>query len=299
MPGKTLVTGMGPWLARCVATAWLILAGAAPAPAQGTVEGSLELAGERVPISHVYAREGRPRPGSGEPPDVIILMTDRPAPPEVVASRQAYYAAASTGRIRGALLVLQPDPRFVLFAPGGSRVDTAVPDRLERLTLAALRRENGTVSGHLRMSEAGELAYGQAGAPDSYRVDLRFSAPVAPAPQPREVLTGEAARNSPQAAMALRALRILQTGSVAELRAAFHPDHSIWIMSSDDAAAILEIARLMLPAPETFLASIERILVYDDAALVVARDADGGGTIVSLRRDGDAWKFADAPIAND
>jgi hypothetical protein len=299
MPGMMeKVMGMGPWLARCVATLFLVLAGAAPAPAQGIVEGSLRLADERVPITHVYARESRPKPGSDEAPHVIILMTDRPAPPEIVASRRAYYAAAREGRIRGALLVLEPEPRFVLFAPGGAYVDTAVPDFFDRLTLSGLRGENGTVSGHLQMSEAGDLDDGEAGAPDSYRVDLRFSAPVAPAPQPGEVLTGDAARNSPQAAMPLRALQIIQTGSIADLRAAFHPDHPIWTMRDDDTAEILRMAREMLPAPDTFLQSIERILVYDDAALVIARDSDRE-TTASLRRDGDAWKFADGPIPND
>lgn len=289
--------GMGWWLARAVAMAFLFLVGAVPALAQGSVEGSLELAGERVPITHVYAREGRPRPG--ETPHVIILMTDRPAPPEVAASRRAYHAAASEGRIRGALLVLEPDPRFVLFAPGGAYVDTAVPDIFDRLTLSDLRRENGAVSGHLRMSEAGELDYGEAGAPASYRIDLRFTAPIAPAPQPREVLTGAAARSSPQAAMALRGLEIIRTGSLDEMRAAFHPDHPVSTLpSGDEAVAILEAARRFLPAPDTFLQSIESITVYDDAAMVFARDRDGDSRVY-LRRDGDAWKFVDAPIAND
>ena len=149
------------------------------------------------------------------------------------------------------------------------------------------------------MSEAGELDHGEAGAPDSFRVDLRFNAPIAQAPQPIETLTGEAARTSPQAAAALRALHIVRTGSLAEIRAVVHPDEPAWTMlNSEGAAAMLEAARRFLPAPNTFLQSIERVLVYDDAAIILARGSDGQIT-VSLRRDGDAWKFADGPIPND
>ena len=57
-----------------------------PAAAQGTVEGTLEMNGETVPITHVYAREAIAPASSDAPGHVIIMMTDRPAPPELRAS---------------------------------------------------------------------------------------------------------------------------------------------------------------------------------------------------------------------
>src|SRR5689334_12804463 len=95
-------------LARLVLGLMLAFAAAVPALAQNSVSGTMQLDNETVTLTHVYARQSVPSPSDARPGHIIILMTDRPAPPEIRASRQAYYAAAREGRIRGALLVLEP-----------------------------------------------------------------------------------------------------------------------------------------------------------------------------------------------
>jgi hypothetical protein len=279
----------------------LLVVAVPPAAAQGMIEGTLQIGSDTVPLTHVYARESVPRPGSDEAAHVIILMTDRPAPPEVQASRRAYYAAAREGRIRGALLVLEPDPRFVLFAPGGAQIDTEVPDVFERISLSDLRRDGASVSGQLQMTEADELPFGDDGSTFIYRVDARFSAPVVAAPRATATLTGMAARDSPQAQAAERILEVIHRGSVAEVQRVLLADHPAWSqLGSGDVEFALAMMREFLPAPATFRQSIERITVYDDLAVISARDADGiTTTTVSLRRVGDEWKMAQTPIAND
>jgi hypothetical protein len=78
-------------------------------------------------------------------------------------------------------------------------------------------------------------------------------------------------------------------------------DHPAWSqLGSGDVEFALAMMREFLPAPATFRQSIERITVYDDLAVISARDADGiTTTTVSLRRVGDEWKMAQTPIAND
>ena len=278
---------------------FLLILAAAPVAAQGTVEGHLELDGERVPITHIYAREGVPSAASSEPGHVIILMTDRPAPPEVRASREAYYAATREGRIRGALLVLEPEPRFALFARGGYYASTRVPDTFEELTLSGLRREGGTVSGRLQRSEPGELLFGSGDGPTTYRVDLSFSAPIEPASRPAATLTGAAARSSPQAAAVTRALAAIHAGNVTEARAAFHPDHPAQdALRGEEAEEILARTSASLPPPATYLQLIREIRVYEDNAVIVAVDR-GIDISFTVLRDGDEWKLDRVPIPND
>jgi hypothetical protein len=135
--------------------------------------------------------------------------------------------------------------------------------------------------------------------PATYTVDVRFRVPVAAAPQPTQVLTGEAARRSPQAAAALGSLRLLRSGTPAQIRAQLHPSHPAWEgLGGERAQAILAMAREMLPPPATFLQSIQRLVVYGDEAVIIARDAEGT-TDVSLRLEGGEWKLAASPIPND
>lgn len=284
-----LLLGFAPWL----------LVAAAPGAAQGTVEGNLQLGDETVPISHVYARQARPSAASSEPGPVIVMLTDRAPPPEVRASRRAFSAAVREGRLRGALLLLEPEPRFVLLAPGDIQVDTRLPDVFERLTLSDLRQENGTVSGRLQMTEPDELPVGDDGETFTYRVDARFSVPVEPAPRPTATLTGEAARSSPEAEAALRLLQVVHSGSLAEVQAALHPGHSsLRQLSGEEAQFALAVAREFMPAPATFRQSIEQIRIYGDHAVLAARDGDVTTTI-AIRRDGETWKLAEVPAAND
>jgi hypothetical protein len=53
-----------------------------------------------------------------------------------------------------------------------------------------------------------------------------------------------------------------------------------------------------VPAAETYLQSIQRVVVYGDEAIVVARDS-GGTNRLSLRRDGGEWKLAASLIPDD
>ena len=91
--------------------------------------------------------------------------------------------------------------------------------------------------------------------------------------QPTATLTGAAARASPIVAAATRSLQLIHSGAPEQVRAAMHPDHPMWQdLGSDQAAAILAIAREMLPQPSTFARSVERVVVYGDEAVVFARD---------------------------
>lgn len=277
--------------------------GAPAASTPGTVEGHVQYEATSVPMTYVYARETRPSPTGNEPPQVVILITDRPAPAEIVGSRQAYYAATREDRIRGILLVLAREsspPRLAVFAAGGWYDDTTVPDTFNEVELTALVRQRGIVSGRLRTRQARELGYGDEGiGPRRYALDLRFRTPIAPAPQPTEILTGAAARTSPQAAAALRSLQLLHSGSIADIRAQLAPDHPMHeALASAQGQALLRMARENLPAPQTYLQSVERVIVYGDEAVVVARDREGPSD-VSLRRQGGEWKMARSPIPND
>ena len=289
-------------ISRLAAALVALLAPLAAAEAQGTVQGTVRYDDEAVAMTHVVARQTRPSPTSEEPPHTVVLITDRAPPPAVAGSRQAYYAAAREGRLHGLLIVVEPSgPRLHLFAPGDAVASTSVPDIFRRVQLDDFVHADGWISGHLRTSEPGEfeLQGPNPQGPSTYSLDIRFRAPVAPGPRPTETLTGEAARNSPLAEAAARALDTVRTGSLADLRASLHPSHPFRdSLEGEQAEAILAMARDMMPAPAEFRASIERVIVYGDEAVVAARDAEGWSS-VSLRREGGVWKLADAPIAND
>ena len=295
---------MLPLVARCLTVLSAVLVPFAGAAAQPTIEGTIRYDDVSVPMTFVSARETRPSPDSRNPPQIVILVADRPAPADVVASRQAYYAAAREGRIRGLLIVLRPptsETQLVIFAPGGGVADILMPDPFSRVALTELTRDGAFVSGRLRTSEPGEFVGGGGGPdqPQNFAADLRFRVPIAPAPVPTEILTGDAARRSPQAATALRTLQLIRTGSPAEIRARLHPDHPAWAaLGNERAAAILAMAREAMPSPATFLQSIQRIIVYGDEAIIVGRDRQGSSE-VSLRREAGEWKLAAGAIAND
>jgi hypothetical protein len=294
-------------LRRWIAILLAALLHAAPAYAQAAepaIEGAISYDAQNVPMTYVSARETRPSPDGNIPSKTIILIADRPPPAGIAASRRAYYAAAREGRVRGLLIVLGPsasEAQLVIFAPGGGVGDVSLPDIFSRVELTDLTRQGGWVSGRLRTSEPGEFVGGGGGAdePASYSIDLRFRVAIAPAPVPSEILTGDAARRSPQASAALSMLQLLQTGSAAEIRARLNPNHPAWAgLGTAQAAAVLAAARAVLPSPTTFLQSIQRIVVYGDEAIILGRDG-GGSNIVSLRRDAGEWKVADAPIPGD
>jgi hypothetical protein len=289
------------YLAAFIAALLFPLAGVIAQPA---IEGTIRYDANSVPMNYVSARETRRPPDGDTPSEIVILVADRTPPADVAASRQAYYRAAREGRIRGLLIALRPPPdeaRLALFAPGGGVGDVLLPDPFSRVELTDLTREGGWVSGHLRTAGPVEFEGGGGGAdePANYSIDLRFRVAVAPAPTPSAILTGEAAQRSEQAAAALRALELIRTGSPEEVRARLDPSHPAWAgLGTAQAAAILAMARRAMPAPATFLQSVQRVIVYGDEAIVVARDRDGR-TMISLRRDGGQWKLAASSIPND
>jgi hypothetical protein len=253
-------------------------------------------------MTHVYARETRGSVGGTEPGQVKIVILDRAAPGRVAASQQAYIEAARAGQVQGVMLSLEPEDqvRLALFVPGAYD-STSVPDVFAQVELTDLVREGGWVSGRLRTTEPREFMADGVGpqTPTSYTLDLRFRAPIEPAPRPTETLTGEAARRSPAVAAAMRELNLIRTGTLAEVRASFHPDHPVSEALADDRAAeILPMVREMLPEPAVFVQRIERVIVYGDEAFIVTRDQEGALT-VSLRRVEGEWKIAPMPIAND
>jgi hypothetical protein len=291
-------------LARCFAlflTALVLLPGAAAA--QGTVEGMLRLDDRAIPITHVYARETRPSPTDDQGPSIVILMTDRPAPAELVASRQAFYRAATAGTIAGVQLILEPRQdrtRVIVFAPGGARDDMMLPDVFDRLALRDLARAGGSVSAHLISAEPLNLLDGAAESPQTYAVDLRFRTQVTPAPQPTRELTGDAARNSAPVAAATRALQVIHTGTLAEIRAQLSIDDPTGAqLAGPRGEEMLRIARQMLPTPAAYVPSVQRVIFYgEDEAIVVSREREGNST-VSLRRQNGVWKQMLTPIPND
>ena len=289
------------WLIRGLTALLATFGAAAAAAVPGTVEGTVHYDSNAVAMTHVVARETRP--SGTEPPQTVILITDRAAPAEIAGSRQAYYAAAREGRIRGLLIVIErpaEPPRLVIFAPGGGTDQTVLPDIFDRIELADFVRADGFVSGRLRSTEPREFNFGDdPNAPQTYALDLRFRVPVTPAPRPTETLTGDAARRSPQAAAALRALQLIHSGSLAEIRAQLMPDHPMWeALGSGSAENVLRIARENLPRPATYLQTVQRVVVFGDEAVVHARDAEGD-IDVSLRRADGEWKMARSPISND
>ena len=283
---------------------FLALGIARPALADGTVSGEIRYDGQPVAVTHVYARETRSSPGEDQPPRIIVLMTDRAAPTEVIASKQAYYAAARSGPLRGLVLTFEKpsdNARAAIFAPGGAYDDTTVPGIFEDITLTGTSRVNGMIGGHLKTTKPIEfdLDADSAPSPLTYEIDVRFSAPVVPASRPDAVLTGAAARGSEQAAAALAALKLVRTGTLAEVMAQLAPGHPLREgLDGGQGTALLELARAVLPDPATFLATVQRIEVYGDEAIVSATDVEGRSTVALRRADG-TWKLARTPIADD
>ncbi len=107
------------------------------------------------------------------------------------------------------------------------------------------------------------------------------------------------ARSSEQVAAAVRALQLIHGGSAAEIAAQLVPGHPMAEqLAGPQAAQIMEMARELLPAPSAFVPTVERVIVFGDEAIVVARDRQGG-TSVSLRRENGVWKMAPGPIPHD
>ena len=102
-----------------------------------------------------------------------------------------------------------------------------------------------------------------------------FRVPISPAPQPSEVLSVEAARNSPQTASALRTLQLIKAGNVAEVREQLLPGHPVWReLETDQSGASLKMAREICLTPPLFVGSVQRVLVYRDDAIIVARHSE-------------------------
>lgn len=275
-----------------------------PASAQDRIAGTISFDGRSVPLTHVHVRQTQPSPTGDGVPQTIVLITDRAAPPQIAASKQAYYTAARAGEITGLLLIFsQPEakPRLTVFAPGGRLVDTSVPDIFERVTLLELQRDAGSVTGRLTTAEPLEFDYTDpvAAGPDTLVIDVTFAAAVAPVVGPDEVLTGASARQSEAALAAQAFVRMVKQGKASEVLAATAARHPLRAaLASGAGEDVLADMGRWLPDADSFLAGVDRVTRYGNLAAVTSKDPEGSST-VWLERGESAWMVADAPIADD
>ncbi|MBI1734366.1 MAG: hypothetical protein HYR51_04260 [Candidatus Rokubacteria bacterium] len=168
--------------------AWLLAASLllAPWPAAfaidvGTVQGSLQVDGVTVALTHAFAHlHDNAERLLHRPRELRILLADREVPRDALGgiALPALMRMAREGRVRGLLLRLDADqPTREVLTPLRPPVDPDQPVVVRKISVA-----------HNRVT--GEIEYGDR---------LRFSAPLFSERRVTEDLRGEAARQSVQA----------------------------------------------------------------------------------------------------
>ena len=276
----------------------LLLSSVAPAANAldpGTVTGTLEIAGEHIPLAHSIAMmlddaEGL-RDGKRE---LRILLSDREALPATLlgAAFPPIRQMAVKGEIKGLLIELDPSD-----LTAAQLIPLVPPEPGHSLATLSVSNSGGVFQ-RLSITPQRVVGKGQRGGPagpdSEFRYDLEFSAPVFNPPPITADLTGKAAQASPQVKAMRAAADALARGDTEALKQ---------LTSSAAYDEMQQMLEQLGPGAKKMMAryggqmrkrvdAVSRVVVRGDRAVaIVGKPGKGGKEWSTLVREGDTWNM--------
>lgn len=252
----------------------------------GTATGQLVVGEQTFPLAYSYVLaedDVENNRSNGPQKSISILLTDVPVAGK---DRHDYFKLAVAAREKQLHAVqLKYDPKtkslynVTVFAirPGAkeqpqnislSGAGASYP--LESFTIAG-----GIASGSARMAKPGEIlsfeAADEKAPPRTYTYSATFRATVENPPPVTAILTGSAAKASPQVALATRFFAASHAGNIAEVRkmTLVNPEFETMIQAQG-VKKVKEMLKMFSPAPAEFAKIAKKVIVRGDRAVVIA-----------------------------
>ncbi|MBI2433726.1 MAG: hypothetical protein HYV26_12740 [Candidatus Hydrogenedentes bacterium] len=275
----------------------LVLLASLGAP-QSKVEGKLKVNDNETALTHGLALLYDNQDEGGEAPELRLLFTDREVSALELEAPDlfAFHTLAQDGKLQGVGLNFDPkeDPRevqgTVYFTPADSM--TSLPSLSmsgEEAGFKALKITAERISGQAEY-ESTDSEFSADDESFSYLVN--FDLPILKCSPVKEKLTGPDAAKSPQAAVFLAFEKAVRDGDLEtakKLATASKFAELEMAMEQFGKEAFLAQVKMFIPEPATREAQIERVIVREKRATLVAKE-EGSKTIVPLVREGEAWK---------
>ncbi|MBC8136387.1 MAG: hypothetical protein H8F28_10920 [Fibrella sp.] len=256
--------------------------------APGTANGQLVVGDQTFPLVYSYVLavdDVENERSNGPQKSISILLTDVPVTKE---GRHDYFSLASAAREKQLHAVqLKYDPKtrslynVTVFAirPGAKETPqnislsgSGISYKLEPFSVVG-----GIASGTALMTEPGEITTFDMDSPDApprpYTYTVTFRATVEnPAPM-TALLTGKAAKDSPQVALATRFFGAAYAGNIAEIRRLSMPEPRMEKMIKEEGVVkVKQMLKLFAPSPAEFAKMTKKVIVRGDSATIIAGD---------------------------
>jgi hypothetical protein len=281
----------------------LLLTVATPAPATepGSAQGSVTVGETATPLTHVYAWEEADIPEmlfEGSPERrIVLLVVDRPLPPDARADMGSAIELATRGELRGVYLDLDaadgtPHNGALIARPEENPNSFTILGDGSDVVVENFRYEDGKLSLASRSAKPLDLYdFAGTGGPTSFTFEAAIEAPVEPAPKLVSTLEGDAVAASEQATALAAFLQAIEAEDAAQIRAT--------VLSNQPGAEMLEtpegIAQfkgMILAGGDaaTQMAKLLKIYVYETHSVVLFKEEGGWSTMPLTREDG-RWKL--------
>lgn len=243
----------------------------------GRVQGSLQVNGQALALTHAYAHLHDDAEGLlARPQELRLLLVDREVPQESLDGIVflPVKQMAREGKVRGLLLKLDPRDlqhlEVTLLAPPAAPGETLMTQTISttgtkpplELKISS-QRVDGAIEQHEARQSPGELP--------QLDYALRFSAPLFREPPVTAILKGQAAQNSPQMRVLQEKIRALEQGDFASLERldtaqAYRQTRAFLPQADQEARAV---ARRAASEMQQLKRHLERVVVRGDHAVVI------------------------------
>lgn len=275
----------------------------------GTATGALTVGKNKTPFTVAYARQVDDVEGvrdRGPQKSVHILLANAPVPEKARWDRYQLSHLVRGGKLRAAV-ALQVDPTTrrtfgaTLYSaaarPDGLPLETLLSGHFAKHRFQRLTIDAASASGAVAMTQPEEWPTEREPSP-LFRYKAGFRAPLEKQAPVTATMSGRAALDSPQAAVARQICAVMHGKDIAALRRLSGPGTRVLVAyEAMGAAEFWEAAGEIAPSPPRFDALLRRVVVRGGReATVVLQQKSGDSTeryVLRLSLKGDDWKLVD------
>lgn len=271
------------------------------------LEGKLIVEDKTISLTHAYAFKHDNAEGLRDnAKEVTIILADREIPPLAVENYFARHELVQKGKLLGISLEVDPAKKEAF------KGNLLYPPKRENISLHSftifnreehgftdLKVEKGWISGTVRMTEPDEIhGFEPDDYPKSYRYEATFRARILTPPPVTATLTGEKARNSPQAKTVIAFQTAGKKGDMAATRRLAAPetlqkwDEMEKKIGKQQYLQMWKESWKQEPPVATFRKQITKVVVRGDRATLITRGKGMTGSIPLTRQNG-VWKLSE------
>jgi hypothetical protein len=286
----------------CISVALILFPVVMIAAADGFASGWLEVKGQRVELSYVFAATSEDAMGGDGKEKIEVLLSDKPVPAELRKATDAwsFWAGdqAQKGELHGLIVYVDPDTKVWSRGQRLSRYgmefysQSGSSPELNDLVFTVAPAGPGEIAGKVSMKTPLRAVDEDEG---PWRVEAEFRTPIVTRPAVTASYTGMEARNSAPYKAVQAFLQACQTKDLEAIRKTLNANAQQLLTKYEAAQGKKAVLDMFVEeAAETLKLRITKVIVRGDTAEVVF---SGGSTESDVRHvmrvalDNGVWKF--------